>query len=332
MLPHWNGIIGRQVILDLLAYSPIGPFEDLYQFIFRPLEDAVLDDDTLESKLALLAFYTHLLQRWAAFLLSEPQPSFPPGSAISALTDHANILALTIIQLSLSISTCSTVLDFYETTTSLTLHPDLKTKIRIITPPVELVYTLFFTSSLSTLSRLCAVLANYKRAFELAMAPTATEQQTYPKSYVNHFNGFLMDLCNCLWRSRAFNTSDVNALGCLLPESVVSTLSSYVSSLDTGIELPTLFSLSYSPVLCQLAIAYFRELEDAAEDEIEIRHAGPVTQASLKMLQRGGGLNLAWPDYRLGVLQYLENKGAPGVGELMYNTMKHLMTARENKT
>jgi hypothetical protein len=27
MIPHWNGITGRQVILDLLVYTPIGPFE-----------------------------------------------------------------------------------------------------------------------------------------------------------------------------------------------------------------------------------------------------------------------------------------------------------------
>lgn len=40
---------------------------------------------------------------------------------------------------------------------------------------------------------------------------------------------------------------------------------------------------------------------------------------------------MPWPDYKLGVLHYMENKGVNGVGELMYNTMKHLMTARENK-
>jgi len=90
-----------------------------------------------------------------------------------------------------------------------------------------------------------------------------------------------------------------------------------------------LFSLSFSPLFTHLAISYVRELEDQAE-EIEIRHAGPVTQASLKQLERDGGLRLAWSDYRLGVLQYLEQKGVIGVGDLMYNTMKHLMIARGN--
>jgi centromere protein I len=287
----------------------------------------------VESKLVLLTFYKSVLQQWALSLLSEPQKASTPSLSITSLIDHGNILALTIIQSSLTVGTCSKVIDFYETITSLLAHPNLSTEVRITIPPAELVYTLFFTPSLSIVSRLCSVLALYKRAFELAMAAKANlkQYQSYPKDYVNHFNGFLMDLCNCLWRSKAFSYSDVNALGCLLSQPVIETLTKYVSSLDTSVSLPILFSLSYSPILCQLAILYVRELEDNAEDEINIRHAGPVTQSSLKELQKGGGINLSWPDYRLGVLQYLENEGTVGIGELMYNTMKNLMTARENR-
>lgn len=153
---------------------------------------------------------------------------------------------------------------------------------------------------------------------------------SYPKENVNRFNGFLMDICNCIWRSRAFNAGDLNALGCLLPASIVSLLTEYVSSLDPTISLPSLFNLSMSPLFSLLAISFVRGLEDKGEEEIAIRHAGPVTQASLKQLEKNGGLKLQWGDYRLGLLRYLENKGVAGVGELMYNTLKHLMTAREN--
>ena len=305
---------------------------ELYDSMFHPIEDAILEDGRTDSKLALLNFYKSLLTQWALFMLSEPEVASTASLSINSLISHANKLALTIIQSSLTVSTCSAVVGFYETTTSIISNADLSTKVRITIPPAELVYALFFTSCISTISRLCAILAIYKRAFELAMAPKSTsEQQSYPKDYVNHFNGFLMDLCNCLWRSRAFNTSDVNALGCLLPEPSVAALTTYVSTLDTSLSLPTLFSLSYSPLLCQLAISYVRELEDNRLNEIEVRHAGPVTQTSLKALERNGGVNLLWADYRLGVLEYLERKGAPGIGELMYNTMKHLMAARENK-
>lgn len=75
-----------------------------------------------------------------------------------------------------------------------------------------------------------------------------------------------------------------------------------------------------------------RELEDGEDHaHIEIRHAGPVTQKSLVQLGKEGGLKLLWQDYRLGVLHYLEKRGINGVSELMYNTMKHLMTARNGK-
>jgi centromere protein I len=200
-----------------------------------------------------------------------------------------------------------------------------------------LVYTLFFSPGISTLSRLCAVLATYKRAFESAVtqpaSPSAGDSpaEAYPKEYVSHFNGFLMDVCNCLWRSRAFNTGDVNALGCLLPAEVGGRLAAYVAGLDTGLQLSSLFNLSYSPVLALQSITYLRELEDKADEErgLSARHAGPVTQKSLLQLGRDGGVEMAWAAYRLGVLRYLEDAGVGGVSELMYNTMRHLMAQRE---
>jgi centromere protein I len=273
-----------------------------------------------------------LLDQWGTTLLSHSQPSSNAAPAITSLINHANDLSLTIIQTSQSVSTLSIVLRFYESTASLISYPELKSVIRITIPPAELIYTLYFTLSLPILSRLCGMLALYKRAFEIAMAsPSTLDQESYPKDYVNRFNGFLMDICNCAWRARALNTSDPNALGCLLPAPVTSSLTNYVSSLDRSLSLPSLFGVSFCPVFCLLAISYVRELEDQAED-IERRHAGPVTQNSLKQLEKGGGLSLSFQDYKLGVLQYMENKGAPGVGELMYNTMKHLMDARQKRS
>ncbi|CZT50209.1 uncharacterized protein RSE6_11151 [Rhynchosporium secalis] len=336
MIPTWNGFAGRRVVLALLAYTPIVSWDGLYSSTFQPLEEALLDDGTNNSQLALLAFYKTVLDQWTVFLLSQTQPH-PTRSATTTiinLTNHASALALTIIQNNNTISAHSSVLSFYETTASLITHPLLKLTVRITIPPAEIVYSLLFTTSLSTVSRLCAILALHKKAFELAMTPKAThasepEAQSYPKDYVNHFNGYLMDVCNCFWRSRAFNTTDPNALGCLLPPSTIQTLEKYISSLDTNLSLPNLFSVSYSPVFSRLAIKYVRELEDSSEEQIERRHAGPVTQTSLKQLEKDGGLSLPWADYRLGVLEYLEGQGVDGVGELMFNTMKHLMTARE---
>ncbi|KFY46422.1 hypothetical protein V494_00465 [Pseudogymnoascus sp. VKM F-4513 (FW-928)] len=341
LLEDWNGVTGRAVVLDLLSYTPITPFEELHLSTFQPLEWAILDD-TPTSQIDLLTFYTSIIRNWTSSLLSSTPPPFT-SATINALTTHVNVLTLAILQTGDSQSTIThhSILSFYEAMASLLSQPSLQPHVRITTPPSALVYTLHFAQSLSTFSRLCAILALYKRAFETAMSKPVPARpdpsqgpvpESYPKEYVNHFNGFLMDICNCLWRSRAFNTTDTNALGCLLPPSLLPRFTSYVSSLDTGLTLPSLFTLSYSPVLCNLSISYLRELEDKADEAeggIKTRHAGPVTQKSLVALGKEGGLQLSWADYRLGVLTYLERRGAKGVGELMYNTMKHLMTARE---
>lgn len=250
------------------------------------------------------------------------------------LIDHGSLLAFTVSQNSTSQASQSAILSFYESVTATLLDPSLKASIRILTPPSQLVYTLQFSSSLATLSRLCATLASYKLAFEAAMLQKAgaaqdSVVQNYPKDYLNHFNGFLMDVCNCLWRGKALHTGDPNALGCLIDSKVAAALTSYVATMD-AMTLPSLFSFSTSPTLCLLAISYVRELEDSREHDIEKRHAGPVSQASLRQLEVDGGFKLSWQDYRLGVLQYLENAGVPGIGSLMYNTMKHLMAARNN--
>lgn len=312
---------------------------DVYKTTFKLLEDAVLNE-TPKSLLALLKFYSLLLRRWTVVLDSDtPLRSF--GAAIEALTGHCNTLALTITQISLSTTSHQDILTFYEVTASLISQPNVQPYTRITIPPSELIYTLHFSPSVSTLSRLCAVLAVYKRAFESAMSKPAAGSPAvdpYPTPYVNLFNGFLMDICNCLWRSRAFNTTDTNALGCLLPKPLLPVLTNYVAKLDTGLTLTSIFTLSYSPTLCNLSISYIRALEDAAEDaavrggameDIQIRHAGPVTQKSLAQLGKDGGLKLSWPNYRLGVLDYLEGKGCMGVGELMYNTLNILMSARQ---
>ena len=144
-----------------------------------------------------------------------------------------------------------------------------------------------------------------------------------------------MDICNLLWRARAFNKTDTNALGCLLSPNVFAALREYTETLIPPQALATLFSLSHNTSLVALSIAAFRDLEDKAVDEegdaamLTARHAGPVTQKSLAALAMSGGLKISWADYRFEVLKWLEEKGVEGIGELMYCTMKHLMKVKE---
>jgi centromere protein I len=242
---------------------------------------------------------------------------------------HVNKLCLTVVQTSTKTSAHSAVLDFYETAARLASNPATLRSVSIVIPPTPLVYILHFSSSAVTLSRLCGVLAQYKEGFQIA---TTTYRTQYPARYINEFNSFLMDICNCLWRSRAFNAKDANSNACLMPAETVERLAAYTKGLNVGVPLASLFTLSTAPSLGSLSTSYLRDLEDAEMEqgttELEARHAGPVTRASLGTLARDGGLDLSWDDYRLGVLGYLENRGLDGIGLLMSNTMTTLMARR----
>ncbi|KAI1391110.1 Mis6-domain-containing protein [Hypoxylon trugodes] len=327
-LKTWNGQDDRDSILTSLSYVPLISFSDLFAVIFQPLEAKILDNTTV-SQLQLLEFYTTLLQRWTILLASLEEKSEQASTIIRGLSDHVSDLCLTLIQTSPTASTHSKILDFYEQTAILASTPKLLHHTQIVIPPSPLVYTLHFSFSPDTLSRLCDILSKYKAGFQKAMSVSRSQ---YAPEFINKFNGFLMDICNCIWRSRAFNDSDTNSHGCLMPRPVVDDLTSYVNNLGTGAPLSTLFSLSYSPVLGLSAITYFRELEDEELQQgtggLGTRHAGPVTRASLIALSNNRGLKVGWDDYRLGVLNYLEQRGMAGVGQLMYNTMTNVMRRR----
>ncbi|OHW95179.1 mis6 domain-containing protein [Colletotrichum incanum] len=325
----WNGRDARDPIMSILQYAPLVAFEDLYNFILKPLEKCL--PPTPDAQLALLKLYQNLIRRWTFVLRSLDQiPKDAPVSAFYDVMEHASIVALKLVQASPSVAVHGGVLDLYEQAAASISDPTLQPLLRIANPPAQLIYLLFFSHSLANVSRLCAVLATYKKGFETAMS--RRQPTTYAPSYVNHFNGFLMDICNCLWRGKAFNDGDKNALGCLNARPVTLRLQRYVEDLGMDLALPTLFGFSYSPLLSFQAIECIRELEDreqaADDDAISARHAGPVTANSLARLAEARGLRITWSEYRIIVLRALESKGLGGIPALMKNTMKVLMSSK----
>lgn len=291
-------------------------------------------DASAASQLQLLGLYTDLIQHWGALLLNDEIPQHASAS-VAQLLERANQLSLTILQTSPTENTSHRILDFYERTSFIYSQTNLLRVLQITMPPVPLVYTLQFSPSLATVSRLCAVLTVYKQACSVYMSNAAKKLgPAYDKKQVNIFNGFLMDICNSLWRGKAFAKSDAHSRGCMIADEVILGLEGYISSLtDSGsseMALGALFTMSYSPLLCLQAIGHVRRLEEKEDEEVELqaRHAGPVTQKSLAHLGRKGGLELTWQDFRLGVLRLLEDKEWKGIPELMYSTMKNLLDAR----
>ncbi|KAK5654856.1 hypothetical protein OQA88_6892 [Cercophora sp. LCS_1] len=329
-LANWDGKERREQVLETLAFVPYAEFETLYKQLFLPLEQSLLDN-TPESQLALLRFYTLLLKRWTVLIRAETRSETLPQGSIYDLVSHVGYLCLTLSQTSPSVGAHLAILDFYQDCATLFSHPEVLPQVEISIPPPILVYLIHFSNSILVLSRLCDILATYKRTWEVVLTPpTASSLTKREREQINGFNGFLMDLCNCIWRGRAFAASGVNAQGCRIPRSLEPILQDYVRVVDSDLNLVSLFGLSYSPVFCLQAITYFREKEDEEDEEdgLRIRHAGPVSQSSLAQLSNRGGLHMTYQVYRTGVLHHLERIGLKGVPELMYSTLKGVNRAQ----
>jgi len=149
--------------------------------------------------------------------------------SITPLMEHINALTLTIAECSSEVIIHSLILDYYESAAFLVSQNSLQTKIQVIIPPPELVHIILFSSSLSNISRLCSILTIYKDTLK---AHVDKVPNRYKKDVLNSFNGYIMDICNLVWRMKAFSTEQ-NALGCLVcccPVAVLFHLAHYLEA------------------------------------------------------------------------------------------------------
>ncbi|KAF3490643.1 Mis6 domain-containing protein [Arthroderma uncinatum] len=349
-LPVWDGISNRTVILDLLEYVPIHD-AGLYGQYLLPLESAILDNTT-ESKSLLLRYYAALIRRYGSILRSNT----PVNQALDLATiiNRAELVSLTLLECPVTPdfeepkaekSSSSSIIQFYVQLAELYLHAPTNSLIRLNTPPPESVYILLFTPILSHLSLMSTVIANYKYSFEQSLATTASadgsSRRPYPDAVVTNLNGHVLDVCNLLWRNRGLNGDEPNALGCLVREEVAKLLTEYIQGVGEDLakngknggiyrlRLASIFSLSHHTALCGMSAMCFRNLESNAGKDgqhVSARLTWPVTQKALNALNKTGGIKVDWQEYRLKMLEWLDEHGSGGIGRLMRNSM---MTLRQ---
>ncbi|KAF2097447.1 Mis6-domain-containing protein [Rhizodiscina lignyota] len=271
----------------------------------------------------LVDFYTVLLRRWTVIRSHDPTSSIVDERIIRELSRHVSTLHVSALA---SSAAESSVLRYYEQLPSLFRSWDSSSGQAplLILPPPQTVYLLGFSFALDNLSRICAILATYKVAFEEGIKASVR----FPSETTARFNGYLMDFCNLLWRSRAFTTADTNSAGCLCPEALVASLRTYVAAVDPEYSISAMFGLPHNALICALSLKVLQESEDeaAASGMPELaRHVGPASQRTLAALTKEGGLTISWKEYRVQVLQWLGRNGIGGIMELMFVTMKDLM-------
>lgn len=89
-------------------------------------------------------------------------------------------------------------LSFFELVSTISAQDDIPD---IIIPAATFVHRNFYSSSAMAVSRICGILNQYKFAFEENDKKTEDWMSRHTPAYLNHFNTYLMDVCNTLWRN-----------------------------------------------------------------------------------------------------------------------------------
>ncbi|KAK6511551.1 hypothetical protein TWF481_000466 [Arthrobotrys musiformis] len=331
----WNGKWHREAILGLLSFIPFSSHKDLKEEYFDKLE-SLLQNGSLEDVTALIRFHTSLTHNLVVKRSAPPLEALDPDIRVSIrqyfnYVDQLNSQAIVNHQLHPSVITIlHTALDFYELIVKIPLANPV---FEIIYPADVVVYCSVFIGDAVSFSRTCGILADYKKAF-LSHAELRTKNPDAgylepERVYVDHFNGFLMDISNFFWRFRCFYhdpAKDTNALGCLMKDDFVECLNSAANARE--FTLNGLFTLTHSPTFSRFNTDCLRFLEDRYEDthgvELLTRHAGPVTSKSLIGLAGDGGFSIEYRIFKVASLEYLKRRGFDGVHRLIYSTMKKL--------
>lgn len=330
----------------MLQYLPVESFATLRSEVLSSLESAVLDA-SIGSRIDLLRFYSALITEWEVKLRVEPSVS-EESLPLTHLIQHAELLASTVQEFtshgeetSQPLSTNLPVLEFYQSLARTFAHAPEDAHIRLSVPPAALIYTLCFAPSVSVISALSSILTLYKSAFETsltsrAIKPPNPSEPLYDAKSVGSFNGYVMDVCNMLWRNRGLNSEDPNARACLVPKPTVDALSNYIREVNEAAKrydhksafhctLANIFSLSHNAAYSNLSAACFRDLEDdqpVADERPRLRK--PVAPKALQALEKDGGLTITWQEYRVHMLDWLDGVGSHGMSNLMRSTMKAL--------
>ncbi|KAF2268975.1 Mis6-domain-containing protein [Lojkania enalia] len=331
-LPIWDGINDLDMILGLLSYVPLQPFEDVYATYLGPVERAVAIRN-INSCAKLIVFYAEMLRHWAMLVTPQSSASVQPAlnsndqQNLGKLIDHVAKLAESIL-LSSAPQDCfpveSATLLFYEILSS-SSKPRM---VPIVIPPLHLTYMLAQSPSATTLSRLCGVFKDYKVAFEKHPRPLSA---FYPASTTNVFNQCVKDIYNSIWVAKALVADkNKNMAGLYCAPPLREALGTYLQSVDGEYAISKAFLPSYNPLFASLAAAAWRTLEDTEikekgyDRDMVLWHKGPVSQLSLDVLGKRGGVVIGWDMYKLRVLAWLAARGCGGIRDLMFVTAKEL--------
>ncbi|EGW30560.1 uncharacterized protein SPAPADRAFT_63397, partial [Spathaspora passalidarum NRRL Y-27907] len=173
-----------------------------------------------------------------------------------------------------------------------------------VLPPPTSVYSMLLDGDIVYLSSICNHIAN-SRKFKYKN-PELKQLQ----------NSYIMDTVNFLWRDKFMHSEAKSAnRGMYLPATLVDKLSSHYDIPQPA----TLGNIFMNPALSYIVTRIVWKLED--EQEVGIRHAGPISRQSVIELNESDWLNMSYDDLKVKIIEKLDGIASDGVCELLYTSL-----------
>ncbi|KAG0381202.1 hypothetical protein BGX24_006574 [Mortierella sp. AD032] len=282
-------------------------------------------------------------------LFSELSPSVDYMQSVRVFIRHVDSMSGVALEMEQDhVAVQHAVLSFFDFASNLTKKNSIP--IAVIIPEAAIIYRCFLSDSAMAISRICGIVYQYKQAYEafeeeqqlqyellvqsqmasqsgdseaMTTLPAPLEVPGYTREYVVQFNSFVMDICNFLWRNRAFNKTDKNAKGFQMePETIAHTKQVCV---DSGLSMNNMLSITHSTAFSGFSARFLKSLEELDDVPIEKRLKAPASAKALKDMATNGGLNLTFDEYRIQYLDHLEEKGFEGISQFLFDCITNLL-------
>ncbi|GEQ70991.1 hypothetical protein JCM33374_g4672 [Metschnikowia sp. JCM 33374] len=145
-------------------------------------------------------------------------------------------------------------------------------------------------------------------------------------------NSFVMDSINFIWRDMAFKyeTGTINQGMYLHPQFLQRMSGLDFFSNSNLISTRSVGSIVQNPSFAYLCAEIVWKLEDMEQD-ISIRHPGPISEASVSQVQQdpeSKWLCMSYQDLKVSLLNHLDAMGFHGLGDLLFTSLKPLVNQR----
>ncbi|KAI8356664.1 Mis6-domain-containing protein [Blakeslea trispora] len=337
----WNGHDFQDEILELITYLKPTSFRELYQHVLKPLSRLYTVSD-VKWKARLLLCYTNWLKNWAALDWKQHVDRCHEAT----LDDSVDRLTTFFGHLSFDVDYFQTIqrfvvhvdklciagllaeedhvllqhagLSFFELVASISRQDDIPD---IIIPAATFVHRNFFSTTAMAVSRMCGIIHQYKVAFEENDHKAVDWKSKHTQEYLEHFNTFMMDMCNSLWRNLGLCKTKEQTQAFSFSEKHIEQILELCQ--EKQVDPQRVLSITHSGGFVSLSKRFMEMIEK--DEKVNKHHNKPITTYYLQELAQEGGVSIGYMDYRVEFLNHLTEMGLKGIPDLLYACMSSLI-------